>query len=98
MPHIPRKQQKRPWIRIKPFENMSEDNGFYSSPAWKKLRKMYREKHPLCRHCAEAGIITPSKHVDHIVPIAKGGEALSWENLQALCLRCHAKKTQADRK
>lgn len=30
---------------------------------------------------------------DHIVPVAEGGGALGFENLQVLCVPCHKKKT-----
>ena len=34
--------------------------------------------------------------VDHIVPIADGGEKLDEDNLQSLCQDCHARKTADD--
>ena len=94
MPYIPKKQQRRPWIIKKPFENRKEDNmTFYNSKRWRTLRKMFLAQNPLCVHCLAAGITKAADHVDHIVEINKGGAALDWNNLQPLCLSCHAKKT-----
>lgn len=34
--------------------------------------------------------------VDHIVPVAKGGQALGFENHQCICYQCHKAKTRID--
>lgn len=34
--------------------------------------------------------------VDHIVPISKGGQALGFDNHQAICKLCHKAKTKID--
>jgi 5-methylcytosine-specific restriction endonuclease McrA len=36
--------------------------------------------------------------VDHIVPLAIGGEKLDPRNLQTLCRTCHRQKTEEDRR
>jgi 5-methylcytosine-specific restriction protein A len=53
---------------------------------------MVRAEEPICRHCQ----INASQMVDHIVALADGGTRLDRSNLQALCLRCHARKTAAE--
>lgn len=50
---------------------------------------------PLCRHCKEAGRITPAVTPDHIVPLAKGGTD-DDSNIQCLCTDCHDAKTRED--
>ena len=45
-----------------------------------------------CRRCGSQG----EPEVDHIVPIADGGDPWDPENLQALCRRCHRAKTSAE--
>lgn len=35
-------------------------------------------------------------HVDHIVPIYKGGSGIGLKNVQVLCVPCHKKKTVID--
>jgi 5-methylcytosine-specific restriction protein A len=54
---------------------------------WTKLRLMVLRERPLCEHCGRA-----ATDVDHKVARVKGGDD-SFENLQALCASCHAKKT-----
>lgn len=59
---------------------------------WDKLRRRYLKLNPLCRHCKEKGKTTVAREVDHITPLAQGGTD-EWENLQALCVDCHKRKT-----
>jgi 5-methylcytosine-specific restriction endonuclease McrA len=37
-------------------------------------------------------------HLDHIVPLADGGERLDPDNVRWLCHSCHSARTLADRK
>lgn len=53
----------------------------------------YRRAHPICewpdcRHLAD--------HVDHIVPLAEGGDRYDHDNMQSLCAPHHTQKTTAD--
>lgn len=32
-------------------------------------------------------------HVDHVIPVSRGGDGLGFENIQVICKRCHVKKT-----
>ena len=59
---------------------------------------MYRRTYPLCDHCSEKGITKSADVVDHIIEIRDGGDPLSYDNLQALCHKCHNKKTAQERK
>lgn len=69
---------------------------FYDLAVWRQARRTYLDEHPLCEICQRQGHVVPALHVDHIVPITQGGEMLHGDNLQALCLPCHSKKTSAD--
>jgi len=54
---------------------------------------------PLCRHCLREGRVTAATLVDHIVPLSQAPDLrLLRSNLQSLCARCHAFKTQSDLK
>ncbi len=71
-------------------------NPFYSTNAWSKMSKQYKINNPLCVMCEKRGIVRAVKYVDHIIPILINFDLrLDVENLQSLCSRCHAKKTQA---
>lgn len=69
---------------------------FYSSPAWKNIRKtVLKERGGLCEMCLKNGIYRAATLVHHIVPVT--GEnvnnpeiTLNESNLMALCVDCHA--------
>jgi 5-methylcytosine-specific restriction protein A len=91
-----RKPKKPDCEQCKPkaFSGINKDNySFYNSTQWRKVSKGYRKRHPLCKHCEEIGRVTPSAVVDHIKPIDKGGDKWNSSNLQALCHKCHNKKS-----
>lgn len=73
-----------------------ERNRFYQRVAWKRIRKAQLDREPLCRGCKEKNKLEPASIVDHIKPIALGGDALSLDNLQSLCVSCHNRKTRRD--
>jgi 5-methylcytosine-specific restriction endonuclease McrA len=69
---------------------------FYRTAAWRKLRKEVIARDQACRECgiteADSHVTYGrSLHVDHIVPWQWGGSH-DLDNLQALCVRCHAIK------
>jgi len=43
--------------------------------------------------CKKVGRKVPANHIDHIIPISRGGAPLDLANLQSLCLSCHNRKT-----
>lgn len=61
---------------------------------WESLRRAFLQSHPVCVHCLADGRVVPAREVDHIVP-HRGDETKFWDrdNWQALCKRCHSKKT-----
>ena len=64
-------------------------------PAWMK-REVRLRAHNKCQMCGvgaeERGVIM---HIDHIVPLAKGGKN-ELDNLQLLCGKCNLKKGAKD--
>ena len=99
MPTI-KKTVQRPWQKNKePFAGRKNPNKkFYQSSAWRSLRAKFIAAHPLCAECQKKGVVTPARVVDHILPINMGGAALSEDNLQALCDRCHNAKSARDKR
>jgi 5-methylcytosine-specific restriction endonuclease McrA len=78
------------------MSKLGEDTGFYKSMAWRETRKNYRQSvGGLCERCMERGIIQTADLVHHIVPlttetVSDPNLSLNWDNLQALCRKCHA--------
>ena len=61
---------------------------------WRRARKLFLQRHPLCANCLSQGALTPATVVDHIVP-HRGDHRLFWDeqNWQPLCKACHDRKT-----
>ena len=62
-----------------------------STLAWKEIGFTQRW---CCAGCAE--MLEPTMEVDHIVPLEQGGKDC-LENLQLLCVSCHARKSRDER-
>jgi 5-methylcytosine-specific restriction protein A len=54
-----------------------------------KLRAAKLSVNPICEHCHQR----PATVVDHIIPLAEGGDEWAWENKSSLCKPCHDAKT-----
>lgn len=61
---------------------------------WQRARELYLQSNAVCVECLSDGKIEAATVVDHIVP-HKGDKRLFWNqgNWQALCKRCHDRKT-----
>ncbi|MEO0132786.1 MAG: HNH endonuclease signature motif containing protein [candidate division WOR-3 bacterium] len=51
------------------------------------------KENPFCVICMKEGIIRAAEIADHIIQIRVGGAKWDKNNLQALCKKCHAKKS-----
>jgi 5-methylcytosine-specific restriction protein A len=75
----------------------SNERGYTS--AWRRARKGYLAKHPICRACRDKkdGLIVVATEVDHIIP-HRGDKDLFWDsgNWQPLCKPCHSQKTSVE--
>lgn len=60
--------------------------------AGQEQRKRRLQAEPLCRDCADKGIVTAATVPDHIKPLAQGG-ADTDDNIRCLCQPCHAIRT-----
>ena len=91
MPKRPPRLQKPAWQQGPPRPSSCQ-RGY--DRRWMKIAKTYIECHPICidPFGDHAGRVVAAEHVDHIVPLRKGGTH-DESNLQALCARCHSKKT-----
>ena len=88
-------------LRSKGPKPRRRTDGFYHTTRWRKLRRYALSREPLCRdpfgEHAEWSEVVSATEVDHIVPRRVRPELeLALENLQALCKRCHSRKTKAE--
>ena len=60
---------------------------------WEHCRAAYLLAFPLCADCQAYGRVTAAREVHHLLALRDGGERLDWDNLMALCKRCHSKRT-----
>lgn len=73
-----------------------ETQAFYKGSTWRHTRADVLHYEPLCRECGKLGIETAATEVDHITPIAAGGDKWDRENMQPLCKPCHSRKTASE--
>tara|TARA_R100001443_G_C3347860_1_gene176103 strand:+ start:1329 stop:1661 length:333 start_codon:yes stop_codon:yes gene_type:complete len=93
MPTLP-KGNNRPWIPKRPQHMREVDNAsFYNSMRWRKVRKYFLKRNPICRICEYEGKIKSATVVDHIRPITMGGKEFDIKNLQSLCESHHNAKS-----
>ena len=81
---------------IKYHQNSSthkERNRFYQRAKWKRVRNYQLLQFPFCKSCQSKEILTQATVVDHIIPIAEGGDEYDQNNLQSMCVSCHNAKT-----
>ena len=76
---------------------------FYDSSKWRKLRRVFLDSHPLCTdpfgEHKKIGRPEAAVHIDHIIPRSVSQEQeFDADNLQALCHRCHSRKSILERK
>lgn len=68
-------------------------NPFYKTKYWKSLRSLVLQRDGyICQICKAHGRYIVATEVDHIVPLSQGGTN-DIKNLQAICKKCHARKT-----
>jgi 5-methylcytosine-specific restriction enzyme A len=66
----------------------------YDTRQWKSVRSNQLQREPFCRVCVALGDPdNPACHVDHIIPIERGGAPYDPGNLQSLCGPHHSFKT-----
>ena len=62
----------------------------YNSRRWQVIRQIVKKRDGYkCRNCGFGGRL----EVDHIVPIAQGGDPFDLSNLRSLCRGCHLQIT-----
>jgi 5-methylcytosine-specific restriction protein A len=76
--------------------NKKYQQGFYQTPAWKRLRAAKRRANPLCEKCERNGRTRQMDEVHHKKPWETGSTPeIQWQlftdydNLESLCTTCH---------
>jgi len=89
MPHMPpaHKQSRRgQYNRDRAGDAV---NQFVSSRRWRKFRRWFLRRHPLCEHCG-----APASEVHHVTDRRERPDlAFDEKNLLALCKPCHSALT-----
>ena len=62
---------------------------FYDSAFWIRRRALQLKQHPLCKMCAERGVVTVATVADHIDPHKGDWNKFCLGELQSLCSTCH---------
>ena len=85
----------KPDAPTQPMVNNSPSAGAYGY-RWRKRRKAYLANNALCVACKAVDKATTATDIDHIIPHrGQLSEDVFWneDNWQALCSKCHARKT-----
>ena len=61
----------------------------YKRKLWLMRREQVLREQPICAICNDR----LSEEVDHIVPLAEGGDPYRRDGLQGICKQCHSAKT-----
>ena len=72
---------------------MSRTHRGASGNRWRAVRAeaLLRDGYRCCE-CGKAGAL----EVDHVLPVHRGGAEFDLQNTQALCRRCHVRKTRGE--
>ena len=76
---------------------MGVDRTQRSTSRYKKARRTFMRRNPLCAECKRQGITVAANELDHIKPVHVHPE-LFWDrtNWQPLCRPCHEAKTLSE--
>jgi len=69
----------------------NDEQTFYKTSQWKKVRELKLSMNPICERCLKEGKYTVAKVVHHIVEIKDGGSRTGLFNLESVCYSCHRK-------
>jgi len=81
------------WYTRKRKHLMRANDGSFTREEWEEIKKAQNYRCAICGKIEEELIKETGVGltIDHIIPISKGGKHCK-ENIQALCLRCNARK------
>jgi 5-methylcytosine-specific restriction endonuclease McrA len=62
---------------------------FYTTRYWLRRRRLQLRAHPLCKFCADNGLVVRATIVDHVEPHRGDWDKFVLGPLQSLCESCH---------
>ena len=83
---IPSKDSPSHCANHKPKRNKPKPH--YNDPEYRRNREYLRKEYGYCFRCKTGGTPSNRLEIDHIVPVAKGGNN-KLHNLRILCQNCH---------
>lgn len=85
-----------PWQPLEGKRSSAAKRGY--DARWKRYRRFFLARNPLCVQCQRVNRTTAATVVDHIQP-HQGNRDLFWaaNNHQALCASCHNAKSARER-
>ncbi len=88
--------QTAEWRRIERYRGTAKARGYDKD--WRRVRYDVLKANPYCVKCQALNPFSTelAREVDHVVPLANGGERLDRANLQPLCRQCHQAKTAGE--
>lgn len=69
------------------FRGSPRERGY--DRAWDQFSVAYRRRNPFCEACEQQGVDRICDVVDHMIPLADGGDRLEVENVWSLCHEHH---------
>lgn len=92
-----RAAQARRSAELKQTPEQIQSRKLMASARWKRASALFLQRHRLCVDCAELGGVSVATQVDHIIR-HRNDLTLFWDrgNWQALCQRCHSRKTAGE--
>jgi 5-methylcytosine-specific restriction protein A len=104
MPNSPKKINRKYRPSFQDHKGRSRDNsGFYNSYKWRKFRKGFLNRNPLCTlYCQDEGIVSAATVVDHKEQSGPGAQGWDLNDLKdeyynAACKACHDKRSGRQR-
>ena len=85
-------EHRKPIERERSRQRREATKGVYKRKRWEMARRFVLRRDPICKVCDNA----LSTEVDHVVPLADGGDPYDPVGLQGICSPCHWRKTGAE--
>jgi len=99
-PYIDNSTYPKSWYSVRATRtNFSlRRRGYRGGITAKQVLDIWERQGRKCNICKTVDLPCERMHMDHIIPISKGGSACDTDNLQLLCNDCSTQKTMRDKR